>query len=103
MARRSSIKALVIGASGHLGNAIARDFLRRNYRVTACGRRIAPPDNLFELPVRYLSGDSETGGQLDKWMAGHDLVVDAAAPYPLNVFSPVSQAKRENSSGEPAK
>lgn len=91
MPRRSTIKALVIGASGHLGNAIVRDFLEKNYRITACGRRSARPANLSGLPVRYLSGDAGRSGQLDEWIPGHDLVVDAAAPYPLSVFSPVSE------------
>ena len=95
MARRSTIKTLVIGASGHIGNAIVRAFLDRRYRVSACSRRNVPPANLSDLPVRYLSGDVETSGQLDKWIAGHDLVVDAAAPYPLNVFSPVSEAGKD--------
>ena len=95
MPRRSSIKALVIGASGHLGNAIVRDFLDRKYQITACGRRGAPPANLSNLPVRYFSGDAGTSGQLDEWIAGHDLVVDAAAPYPLNAFSPVSESGKD--------
>jgi len=95
VSRRSTIKAVVIGASGHLGNAIVRELLDRNYRITACGRRSAPPANLSNLPVRYLSGDSGTPGQLDKWIAGHDLVVDAAAPYPLNVFSAVSESGKD--------
>jgi len=92
VARRSTIKALVIGASGHLGNAIVRALLDRNYRVTACGRRNVVPANLRELSVRYAQGDTETPGQFDEWIAGHDLVVDAAAPYPLNAFSLVSEA-----------
>lgn len=95
MARRSTIKALVIGASGHIGNAIVRAFLDRHYRVSACSRRSVPPANLSDLPVHYLSGDTETAGQFDKWIAGHDLVVDAAAPYPLSVFSPVSEAGKD--------
>jgi dihydroflavonol-4-reductase len=69
-----------------------RALLERKYQVTACGRRSAVPANLSDLPVRYTSGDADTSGQLDKWIEGHDLVVDAAAPYPLNVFSPVSEA-----------
>jgi nucleoside-diphosphate-sugar epimerase len=89
--RPSTIKAIVIGGSGHLGNAIVRAFLNKNYRITACGRRRIRPVNLSGLPIRYLSGDTETSGQFDKWVAGHDLVVDAAAPYPLNAFSPVSE------------
>ncbi len=95
MARRSTIKALVIGASGHIGNAIVRAFLDKHYRVSACSRRSVPPANLFELSVRYLPGDIETSGQLDKWIAGHNLVVDAAAPYPLNASSPVSEAGKD--------
>lgn len=93
MARRQSRpKALVIGASGHIGNAIVRTLLNRKYEVTACSRRKASPANLSGLQVHYASGDTETAGQFDKWIAGHDLVVDAAAPYPLDVFSPLSKA-----------
>lgn len=95
MVRRSPIKALVIGASGHVGNAVVRALLDRNYRITACSRRSVPAANLSELRLRYLSGDTDISGQLDKWIAGHDLVVDAAAPYPLDVFSPVSEAGKD--------
>ena len=95
MPRRLTIKALVVGASGHLGNAIVREFLDKKYQITACGRRSDPPANLSDLPVRYLSGDAETSGQLDEWIAGHDLVVDAAAPYPLSAFSPVSESGKD--------
>ncbi len=81
------MKALVIGAGGHVGNAILRALLERGDEVTACGRRTTPPANLDGLRVRYASGDAETPGQLDKWIEGHQLVVDAAAPYPVGVFS----------------
>lgn len=95
MARRSTIKAVVIGASGHLGNAVVRALLSRKYEVTACGRRSVPPANLSGLPVRYVAGDAERITQFDKWIAGHDLVVDAAAPYPLGVFSLVGETGRD--------
>jgi dihydroflavonol-4-reductase len=88
VARRSSKKAVVIGASGHLGNAIVRALLEAKYEVTACSRRKAPPANLSGLSVRYAPGDLENAGQVEKWVVGHDLVVDAAAPYPIEVFSP---------------
>jgi dihydroflavonol-4-reductase len=81
------MKALVIGAGGHIGNAIVRALLDRGDEVTACGRRNTPPANLGGLPVRYAPGDAETPGQLDKWIDGHQLVVEAAAPYPLGVFT----------------
>jgi dihydroflavonol-4-reductase len=81
------MKALVIGAGGHIGNAIVRALLDRGDEVTACGRRSTPPANLDGLPVRYARGDAQTPGQLDKWIEGHQLVVEAAAPYPVGVFS----------------
>ncbi len=77
-----AVKALVIGASGHLGNAVARELIRREYEVTAVGRRSQPPLNLRGLAVRYLAGDIDTPGQIDSWVADHDVVIDAAAPYP---------------------
>jgi dihydroflavonol-4-reductase len=89
--RRFASKALVIGASGHIGNAIVRALLDRKYEVTACGRRKVLPVNLSGLPIRYASGDTETVGQFDEWIAGHELVVDAAAPYPLDTFSPFNK------------
>jgi dihydroflavonol-4-reductase len=81
------MKALVIGASGHIGSAIVRALLDRGDEVTACGRRTTPPANLEGLPISYVPGDAETPGQLDKWIEGHQLVVEAAAPYPLGVFT----------------
>ncbi|MGA9721955.1 MAG: NAD-dependent epimerase/dehydratase family protein, partial [Candidatus Binatus sp.] len=85
------MKVLVIGASGHVGNAIVRLLLKRKHKVTACGRRRIRPTNLIGLPVRYLSGDVELTEQLDRWVAGHDLVVDAAAPYPVETSSPANR------------
>jgi len=81
------VKVLVIGASGHIGNAIVRLLLERKHSVTACGRRKQRPANLASLRLRYLRGDAEVPGQFDKWIAGHDLVVDAAAPYPVEASS----------------
>ena len=45
--------------------------------------------------MSYVSGDSDTSGQFDKWIAGNDLVVDAAAPYPLDIFSPFADGGRD--------
>jgi dihydroflavonol-4-reductase len=84
------MKALVIGASGHVGNSIVRALLDRKWEVTACGRRPRPPVNLAGLPLTYLSGDASTPGQLERWIEGHDLVVDGAAPYPMSLIFPGS-------------
>lgn len=78
------MKALVIGAGGHLGNAITRALLDREWEVTGCGRR-ALPLNLEGLPVRYVRGDADNPRQLDEWAIGQDLIVDGAAPYPMSL------------------
>lgn len=77
------MKALVLGASGHIGNAVVRELLKSGYEVTATGRRTEPPRNLAKLPVHYLPGDHDEPGQIEQWVAGHEIVVDAAAPYPV--------------------
>ncbi len=81
------MKALVIGAGGHLGNAITRALLDRGWEVTACGRRPLPL-NLEGLPVQYLRGDADIPKLLDQWTSGHDLIVDGAAPYPMSLIFP---------------
>jgi dihydroflavonol-4-reductase len=76
------MKALVLGASGHVGNAVTRELIARGYQVTGCGRRAEPPVNLRGLAVEYLRLDVDTPGQLELAMQGHQVMVDAAAPYP---------------------
>jgi dihydroflavonol-4-reductase len=79
--------AIVIGASGHLGNAIVRELLGQGRAVTAVARREHPAANLNGLRVRYVSADAENSAALNSLIAGHDLVVDAAAPYPDTLAS----------------
>jgi dihydroflavonol-4-reductase len=86
------VKALVLGATGHIGNAITREMIARGYEVTAIGRRAEPPVNLSGLTVGYLRGDLDTPGQLARAVEGHDIVVDAAAPYPSLLASPAAHA-----------
>jgi dihydroflavonol-4-reductase len=86
------VKALVIGAAGHLGNAVTRALINRGYEVTAAGRRPEPPINLRGLAIRYLSGDIETAGQIDSWVDGHEVVIDAAAPYPSRLMPSAQSA-----------
>jgi dihydroflavonol-4-reductase len=83
------VKALVLGATGHLGNAITRELIARGYDVTAIGRRAEPPVNLSGLALAYLRGDLDNAGELERAVEGHDVVVDAAAPYP-SVLAPTA-------------
>jgi dihydroflavonol-4-reductase len=77
--------AIVLGATGHVGQAMVRELIEQGYRVTAATRQSASKA-LADLDVSVARGDADTPGQLDAWIAGHELVVDAAAPSPLNVF-----------------
>jgi len=93
--RTKTMKVLVLGASGHIGNAVVRALLDRNDEVTACSRATFPPPNLAGLAVNYSPGDADQPGQFDKWIAGHDVVVDAAAPYPIAFTSIVSTVAKD--------
>ena len=80
------MKVLVLGGTGHIGNAIVRELLERGYEVTAAYRRHGPRLNLEGLPIHRWAGDQFAPGQLDEWVDGHDIVIDAAAPYSANLF-----------------
>ncbi len=80
------MRALVLGATGHIGNAIVRELLERNYEVTAAYRHGGPRPNLEGLPVDCWPGDQFAPDQLEQWVDGHGIVIDAAAPYPTNLF-----------------
>lgn len=88
------MKALVLGGSGLIGNAIARDLIRHGHQVSVVSRRAERPANLVNLDVRYISGDIDNTDELDRWIRDQDLVVDAAAPYALNLFHAETAAER---------
>ena len=90
----SGPKTLVLGATGHVGQAIVRALIARGHPVTATTRRTRPP-SLAHLAADIATGDADDPNQLDRWVAGHDWVVDAAAPHPLNVFVPDEPAERD--------
>jgi dihydroflavonol-4-reductase len=75
-------RALVLGGSGHLGNALVRELLSRGYRVTAARRGRTAAQNLAGLAIADALGDAEDPATVDRWIRDHELVVDAAAPYP---------------------
>ena len=81
------MKALVLGATGHIGSAVTRELVARNWRVTAASRQPERPANLDGLDIDYVHGDALNVDQLDNWLRHQDLVVDAAAPYPLRAFT----------------
>jgi len=83
----SGTNILVLGASGLIGNAIVRELIRQGHDVTGtCRRPHNTVRNLDDLNMRVVRGDIDTPGCLDAWIEGHDVVVDAAAPYPLHLM-----------------
>lgn len=87
--------AVVLGATGHAGSAVVRALLARGARVTAATRRASPTPNLAGLDVTIAPGDADDPAQLERWTEGHDLVVDAAVPYPMWLFRPDSRAEMD--------
>ncbi len=61
--------------------------------MTAATRRATLTPNLAGLDLTVVSGDPDAPSQLDAWVQGHDLVVDAAAPYPVWLFRPKEPAE----------
>lgn len=85
--------AVVLGATGHIGSSVVRELLARGVRVTAATRRARPAPNLEGLDITLAQGDAGDPHQLDAWVEGHDLVVDAAAPYPVWMFRPTEPSE----------
>lgn len=88
--------ALVLGGSGHVGNAIVRALLARGDAVTVARRGQTAARNLDGLAVAELRGDADDAGVLARWIAGHRVVFDAAAPYPwtLGERGAIERARR---------
>lgn len=83
----SGEKVLVLGATGLIGNAVVRELIQHGHDVTGtCRRPHNSVRNLDGLSMRLVHGDIDAPGCLDAWIEGHDVVVDAAAPYPLNLI-----------------
>lgn len=83
----SGMNVLVLGASGLIGNAVVRELIQQGHNVTGtCRRPRNTVRNLDGLSLRVVNGDIDMPGCLDSWVEGHDVVVDAAAPYPLHLM-----------------
>lgn len=81
-------RVLVLGATGHAGQAMVRRALECGRDVTAASRQ-ANPQGLSDLPVKVVRIDPDFQS-LSALAAGYDILVDAAAPYNLNLGLPGS-------------
>ena len=81
------MRALVLGGTGLIGNAVVRELASRGYHVTALSRRPTPPANLADLAVDYVCADLDSDVPIEDRLADYSIVIDAAAPYPLHLFA----------------
>ena len=85
MAKRAT-RVLVLGATGHIGQAVVRHALEKGREVTAATRR-TDPEALRGLDVKTVRIDAGLRS-LAQLAAGHDVMVDAAAPYLFDLGLP---------------
>lgn len=82
------MKALVTGATGFVGAALARTLLAAGWQVRALVRAGSDRRNLRALSVQSSVGDLTDPGSLARAVAGCDAVFHAAADYRLWVPDP---------------
>jgi nucleoside-diphosphate-sugar epimerase len=95
-------RALVLGGTGHIGSAVVRELRSRGSEVTVASRKTSPTPNLDGSDIRFVPFVGDTPSALADLVGDHDLVVDAAAPYPLLILDsdrprgqdPVDAARR---------
>jgi len=75
--------ALVTGASGFVGSAVARALLQSGYRVRAFVRSSSVLDNLRGIDVELVQGDMCDGQSVERAVAGARYVFHVAADYRL--------------------
>jgi dihydroflavonol-4-reductase len=82
------MKALVTGASGFVGSAIARALVGRGWSVRCLLRSSSNRQNLRGLPVDVVFGDLADGASLERALAGCDALFHVAADYRLGALDP---------------
>src|SRR5437867_298731 len=74
-------RALVTGASGFLGSAVARALVARGIQVRALVRPSSPRDNLAELSCEVVAGDLTDRPSLSAALRGVRYLFHVAADY----------------------
>lgn len=92
------MKALVTGATGFVGAAVARALLRGQWQVRVLTRRGSDRRNLQDLDVEESEGDLTDPESLQRAMQGCDGLFHVAADYRLGARDP-AQLYRTNVEG----
>jgi dihydroflavonol-4-reductase len=92
------VSALVTGATGFVGAAVARSLLKNQWQVRVLARKGSDRRNLKELPVDVLEGDLTDAASLQRAAQGCEALFHVAADYRLGARDP-SQLYRANVDG----
>jgi len=76
-------KALVTGASGFVGSAVARALVERGVRVRALVRASSPQQHLSGLPIEFVTGDLRDAASVHRAMRDVRFLFHVAADYRL--------------------
>ncbi len=82
--------ALVTGATGFVGSAVARALLARGFAVRVLVRPQADRRNIADLPVEVVTGSLQEPATLEAAVAGCQAVFHVAADYRLWVPDPLA-------------
>lgn len=80
------MRALVIGATGIIGNHVVRSLLEQQIEVRCFSRGLTPSINLEGLDVERQSGDLNDTSSLSRAIRGCSWIFHTAPYYPLNMF-----------------
>jgi dihydroflavonol-4-reductase len=92
------VKALVTGATGFVGAAVARALLQEGWEVRALARKGSDRRNLRTLAAEVVDGDLADSQSLARSLAGCEALLHVAADYRLGAFDP-QQLYRTNVEG----
>jgi dihydroflavonol-4-reductase len=82
------MKALVTGATGFVGAAVARALIREGWEVRALARKGSDRRNVQHLALTVVEGNLSDRPSLDRAVEGCDALFHVAADYRLGAFDP---------------
>jgi dihydroflavonol-4-reductase len=82
------MKALVTGATGFVGAAVARALIREGWQVRALARFGSDRRNVQHLPLEVVEGDLADRASLDRALGQCQALFHVAADYRLGAFDP---------------
>jgi dihydroflavonol-4-reductase len=82
------MRALVTGATGFVGAAVARALLQEGWEVRALARKGSDRRNLRPIAVQVVEGDLADNDSLSRALAGCEALFHVAADYRLGAFDP---------------